>query len=237
MRKSVVAMRQSVVAPQEDDKEEAPKPSSTPPKELTPEQRKATLKEVRKEGGTVGVDLEGANRMGNTQFFCSGVSKPNGDLEFLMESVKAMNAPASKVVRAHQAHLGGAAHLGKMITTSNNDQVAVAAFVPKELQSSLKPLDWLQEVMDWYGGEVTQQGEELCLGVVKDLSGNAAGYEILIRHNSTDILQRHKLMAQDAHHHDDEIFGDEDMPGISEERRKSIFAARKSVTARKSVVA
>jgi len=205
-------------------------------KELTWEERKEKLKSVRKEGGKKGVDLEGASHMGNTQFFCSGLSEPEGDLELLLESLAAMNAPEPKKVRAHMERSGCSGHLAKMIVSASANQVAVAAYVPTALQELLKPSDWLTEVLEWYGGELVDQGDEFCAGIIKDIGGNGAGYEILARHHSTDILQKHKLMAQSDHAHDGdtETFGDDDLPGISEDRKKSIFAARKSLAASKS---
>lgn len=118
-----------------------------------------------------------------------------------------------------------------MIVSANPCQIQVVAHVPQALQKSLTPLDWLEEVMAWYGGDVVQTGPEICVGLVDNLNGWGLGYEINLRHHSTDILQRLGLMAQadHVHHHDDEVFGDDHLPGMSEERKKSIFQARKSL--------
>jgi len=141
-----------------------------------------------------------------------------------------MNAPQKKKTRAHEARAGCSAEVAKMIISANPCQIQVAAYVPKELQTSLGPLEWLQHVMDWYGGEVVQTGEELCFGTIDDLKGYGVGYEILCRHHATDILQSKGLMAQDSHHHEDEVFGDDHFPGMSEQRKKSICEKRKSMT-------
>ena len=45
-----------------------------------------------KKGGKRGVEIEGAADFGGLQFFFSAVDEPQGDFEFLDESVKAMNA-------------------------------------------------------------------------------------------------------------------------------------------------
>jgi len=203
----------------------------TAAKPLTAEERQGLMKNVRAEGGKKGVDLDGASHMGNTQFFVTTVDCPRGDMELLVESVKAMNAPAPKTQRAHMSATGGSGHLAKMTFAANMEQVVCVAYVPKDLHDKLKPLPWIQEVMDWYGGEVVDKGEEQCTGIISHLGGNGMGYEILARHKGTDILQRHKLMAEDAHHHDDEIFGDDDLPGLSEEKKKSIFAKRGTIRA------
>lgn len=200
---------------------------------LTSERRQAKVKAVRKEGGKLGVDLEGASHMGNTQFFCSYAAEPEGDHELVLECLKAMNAPEARVVRAHQERSGCAGNLAKMVVSANPCQIRVVAHVPKALQESLAPEAWLEEVMAWYGGDVVQTGPEICVGLVDNLNGWGLGYEINLRHHSTDILQRLGLMAQadHAHHHDDEVFGDDHLPGMSAERKKSIFQARKSLRA------
>jgi len=196
---------------------------------LTSTQRKGNLKAVQKEGGAIGIDLEGASHMGGTQFLCNYAKEPVGDYELLIESMKSMNAPAKKVTRAHEARAGCSADVAKMIVSANPNQIQVIAYVPKALQDKLKPADWLEEVMAWYGGDVKATGDEICVGTVDHLSGYGMGYEILVRHHSTDILQRLNLMAQADHVHneDDEIFGDDHLPGMSEERKRTINLARK----------
>lgn len=38
------------------------------------------------------MEIEGAADMGGLQFFCTAMDTPEGDLELLVESMKAMNA-------------------------------------------------------------------------------------------------------------------------------------------------
>merc|ERR1712187_921958 len=195
-------------------------------------ERKGNLKAVRKEGGMVGIDLEGASPLGGTHFFCNRVFEPKGDHELLIESVKAMNALEKKVKRAHEVRAGCSADVAKMIVSANPCQIQVAAYVPKALQNKLTPNDWLHEVMTWYDGTINFRcsSGEMCVGTIDDLQGYGMGYEPLVRHHSTDILQRLGLMAssEHIHHHDDEIFGDDDLPGMSEKRKTTIRQARKS---------
>jgi len=203
---------------------------------MTDEDRKACLKAVRKEGGKKGVDVEGASHLGNTQFFCTTVTEPNGDLELLLASVKAMNATEPKVVRAHMERMGCSGELAKIVVSAHKDFIAVVAYVPEALQESLTPKDWLEEVMDWYGGEVVTSSEETCGGIIEQVGGNGMGYEVLIRHHCTGVLQRLKLMAQSDHVHDgeDEVFGDDELRGMGEDRKKSIMEKRKSIMSMKS---
>jgi len=205
---------------------------------MTEEDRKACLKAVRKEGGKKGVDIEGASHLGNTQFFCTTVTEPNGDLELVLESVKAMNAKEPKVVRAHMERSGCSGELAKIVVSAHKDFIAVVAYVPEALQKSLTPKDWLEDVMHWYGGEVVSSSEETCGGVIEQLGGNGMGYEVLIRHHCTGVLQKLKLMAQSDHAHDgeDEVFGDDELRGMDEDRKKSIMEKRKSMRSMQSLM-
>merc|ERR1712242_424628 len=73
--------------------------------ELSAEERKGKLKEVRKEGREMAITLDGVSQMGGLSFFCESVEKPCGDIQLLLESVNAMNAKKSKKTRAHQEAL------------------------------------------------------------------------------------------------------------------------------------
>merc|ERR1712113_702942 len=107
-------------------KEEAPK---DPDKE-----RKDQLKKVIKEGGKRGVEIEGAADMGGLQFFCTAVEFPDGDLDLLVESMKAMNAKSDP---AEEERKGGSGHIGKMIFSAGSEQLAVVAYVPEAKQKEL----------------------------------------------------------------------------------------------------
>merc|ERR1719424_2175776 len=48
-------------------------------------------KKVSKEGGKRGVEIEGAADMGGLQFFCTSVDEPAGEVDWLYESLRAMN--------------------------------------------------------------------------------------------------------------------------------------------------
>merc|ERR1711870_137921 len=89
--------------------EEAPKEKT--PQELA-EDRKKQLKKVIKEGGKRGVEIECAADMGGLQFFCTSVDESQGDLEFLQECVKAMNAKSDPT---EEERKGGSGHIGKMV--------------------------------------------------------------------------------------------------------------------------
>merc|ERR1711937_532537 len=107
-------------------------------KELTPEQQaeeaKKKLKKVTKEGGKRGVEIEGAADMGGLQYFCTSVDEPEGDLDLLVESLKAMNA---KPVPGEEERKGCSGHIGKTIFSAGVDQLAICCYVPEEKQGEL----------------------------------------------------------------------------------------------------
>merc|ERR1719343_1800662 len=92
---------------------------------------KDKMKKVVKEGGKRGVEIEGAADMGGLQFFCCSVDMPEGDLEFLEESMKAMNAKSDPT---EEERKGGSGHIGKMIFSAGTEQLAICAYVPEPKQ-------------------------------------------------------------------------------------------------------
>merc|ERR1719388_296548 len=120
-------------------------PKETEPKELTPEQKaeehKKKMKKVIKEGGKRGVEIEGAADMGGLQFFCTSVDEPEGDLDLLVESLKAMNA---KPVPGEEERKGCSGHIGKTIFSAGVDRLAVVAYVPEDKVGALSCEEWLK---------------------------------------------------------------------------------------------
>merc|ERR1711982_40454 len=121
------------------------------------------LKKVKKEGGKRGVEIEGAADMGGLQFFCTSVDLPEGDLEFLQESMKAMNAKSDPT---EEERKGGSGHIGKMIFSAGTEQLAVVAYVPEEKQSELSSEEWLKAVLAIFSGEVVSASASVSVGKV-----------------------------------------------------------------------
>merc|ERR1712048_1316355 len=128
------------------------------------EERKKMLKRVVKEGGKRGVEIEGAADMGGLQFFCTSVDEPNGDLEMIVESLKAMNAQA---IPGDEERKGCSGHIGKTIFSAGTEQLAVAAYVPKSKQSELSCEEWIKSTLAIFQGEVASITPEICAGFVK----------------------------------------------------------------------
>merc|ERR1740120_142395 len=107
--------------------------------------KKDKLKKVVKEGGKRGVEIEGAGDMGGLQFFSTSVDMPEGDLDLLKESMKAMNQKSDPT---EEERKGGSGHIGKMIFSAGVEQLAVVAYVPEAKQSELVCKEWLQTVLN-----------------------------------------------------------------------------------------
>merc|ERR1712056_68700 len=130
-----------------------------------PEKKKADLlKKVKKEGGKRGVEIEGAADMGGLQFFCTAVDLPEGDLDLLVESMKAMNAKSDPT---EEERKGGSGHIGKVIFSAGAEQLAVVAYVPEEKQEALSCEEWLKAVLANFSGEVVSTAKDMCTATVK----------------------------------------------------------------------
>merc|ERR1712085_144965 len=118
-------------APKKDAPKKEGEKAAEPSAEDLEEDRKKLLKKVIKEGGKRGVEIEGAADMGGLQFFCCSVDEPQGDMEFLLESVKAMNNQPDP---GDEERKGCSGHVGKMIFSAGTEQLAVVAYVPEDKQ-------------------------------------------------------------------------------------------------------
>jgi len=186
-------------------------------KELTPEEqaeaRKKQLKKVIKEGGKRGVEIEGAADMGGLQFFCTSMDEPQGDIEFLVESMQAMNAKSDPT---EEERKGGSGHVGKMIFSAGTDQLAIVAYVPKEKQAELSCEEWLQKVVSGQtGGKVLTKAKDICTGCVPT-DGNKNVFPLKIREpmilEANNFLRKLGLFPEDDGSEDEFVFGDDDFP-------------------------
>merc|ERR1719310_1525005 len=133
------------------------------PEELA-EERQKQLKKVVKEGGKRGVEIEGAADMGGLQYFCTAVETPEGDLDLLEESMKAMNAKSDPT---EEERKGGSGHIGKMIFSAGAEGLAVVAYVPEEKLGDLSCKEWLEKVLSSQpGGKLANATNTLCKGFV-----------------------------------------------------------------------
>jgi len=193
------------------DKKADKKPDKKEEKSAEPD-RKAMLKKVIKEGGKRGVEIEGAADMGGLQFFSTSVDEPQGDLELLVESMKAMN---NKPIEGDEERKGCSGHVGKMIFSAGTEQLAVVAYVPEEKQGELSCEEWLKTVLANFGGKVKDVNKGICTGYVT-ADGNKNIFPLKIREpmilEANNFLRKKGLFPEDHSDDDDMVFGDDDFP-------------------------
>jgi len=129
-----------------------------PAREREELQEHAKLKRVMREGCECGVDMADTDGL---QFFCLHVQEPQGDLELLLESMKAMNWERQ----------GASGHIGKMIFSDGLEKLAVVAYVPEEKRAACSCEDWLKSVLRVVGGEIKEITRDLCSAVVTPNQG------------------------------------------------------------------
>jgi len=141
-------------APVEEDGEE-PYPEITygaaVPEKLTTEKNEKKMKKIVKEGGKRGVEIEGAADMGGLQFFCTTMLEPGGDVDWLYESMRAMNEKSDP---AEEERKGGSGRIGKMLISTDqaNTKVALVAYCPPAKHGELKADQWMKDIIAALGG-------------------------------------------------------------------------------------
>lgn len=182
--------------------------------------RKDKAKKVKKEGGKRGVEIEGACDLGGTGYFCTLVDEPEGEVMLLMDSVEAMNA---KPDPGSEERKGCSGHVGKMVFSINDDQVAAVAYVPTEKAAEVDKNEWLQSVIGPYNGTLiasTTDGRA-CGRIEQNLDKGIFPLKIrddLVR-SALDFLRAKKLFpeARKDDESSDILFGDDYEPPEYEE--------------------
>merc|ERR1712232_1176458 len=156
--------------------------------------------------------MGGAADMGGLQFFCTSVDMPEGDLDLLVESMKAMNAKSDPT---EEERKGGSGHIGKMIFSAGADQLAVVAYVPEAKQSELSCKEWLEKVLGLFAGKIGEAADDICTGYVKTDSDNNI-FPLKIRESmileANNFLRKKGLFPEDDEDDDEYVFGDDDFP-------------------------
>jgi len=176
------------------------------------EDRKKKLKKVIKEGGKRGVEIEGAADMGGLRFFSTSVDEPEGDMDMLTESMKAMNNQPDP---GDEERKGCSGHIGKTIFSAGVDQLAIVSYVPKEEQGNLNCKEWMQAILANFGGELVSEAADICTGRVL-ADGNKNVFPLKIREpmlfEANNFLRKKGLFPEDNSDDDDMVFGDDDFP-------------------------
>jgi len=167
-----------------------------------------------KEGGKRGVEIEGAAAMGGLQFFCTSVEEPDGDLELLETSLTAMNAESDPT---EEERKGGSGHIGKVIFSAGSEQLAALAYLPEEKKDQLDAIEWLEEVLILFGGQVCD-GSTCLLAkgyITADTQVNKFPLKMrepCIMQAITYLKKRGLFPDQDDDDGDEMVFGDDDFP-------------------------
>lgn len=198
--------------------DEAPAPP-TAERLKDPKMEKA-LKKVMKAGGKRGVEIEGAADMGGLQYFCTNMTEPNGDMDMLIECVKAMNEKSDP---AEEERKGGSGAIGKLIVSmaDNESEISLVAYVaPAKVKAGeTTAKKWLTDVAKnlGCGAEVMAGSSDyyaMC-NIKKDLDSGKVPVklrDVAITHG-LNYLRKHDLFPADDDDDDDEmVFGDEDFP-------------------------
>jgi len=188
------------------------------PERLKTDKMEKKMKKVLKEGGKRGVEIEGAADMGGVKYFSTKVLEPAGDLDLLVESVKAMNAKSDP---SEEERKGGAGHVGKTVMSMEKDNdLCICSYVPPSEVGQLKAKDWLEAILMKL--EVHKKG----LSVREDSGDNYAQIHIqnngetgvfclklrdYVIQNANVILTEKGLIPEAEDSDEDEmIFGDDD---------------------------
>merc|ERR1712032_645391 len=116
------------------------------------------MKKVLKEGGKRGVEIEGAADMGGLKYFCTKVDEPAGDLDMLVESVKAMNAKSDPT---EEERKGGSGKIGKTVfSMAEDNNLCIVCCVPKEEQKFISATEWLDDIKSKCGAAKVESREE-----------------------------------------------------------------------------
>jgi len=76
---------------------------------------------------------------------------PKGDVQLLTAAMDAMNAKSDDGAKERT---GCSGHVGKMIFSAGEDQVAIVAYVPKDKEPKVDVADWTKFVLESVGGTV-----------------------------------------------------------------------------------
>jgi hypothetical protein len=114
-----------------------------------------------KEGGKKGVDMAGMSDLGGVKFFNLSVETPEGDMELLEVVLQGMNV---EVDEAAEERKGGSGHIGKMLLSAGQKQLAVLCHVPKALQEATPTFsikEWAEAVAKAGSAKIVEETDEI----------------------------------------------------------------------------
>jgi len=172
------------------------------------------LKVVKKEGGKKGAEIAGAADMGGIEYFTTTCETPEGDPRLLEIVCQEMNV---KVDPTAEETKGGSGHVGKMLLSASDAQLAMVAYVPANKTSKISAKDWMQHLFTTFGcGEfVGEPSGKKAVGIVKQ-DKEKGKFPVKLRdeaiNSSIGLLKGKGLFPDKDDDSDEMVFGDDDFP-------------------------
>merc|ERR1712060_271902 len=186
------------------------------PDRLKGEKMEKKMKKIFKEGGKRGVEIEGAADMGGLQFFCTSMDEPNGDVDMLYESMRAMN---EKSKPGEEERKGGSGRIGKMIISKDQEdsKLAMVAYCPPAKQGTLTADVWMKDILAELGGGELLFGDATTAKALLVNDAEKEFYVLKLKDNaitfSINYLKKKGLFPDSNDDEDDDyVFGDDDFP-------------------------
>ncbi|CAD7936096.1 unnamed protein product [Amoebophrya sp. A25] len=188
------------------------------PERLTTDKLEKKMKKVIKEGGKRGVEIEGAADMGGLKYFCTKMLEPAGDLDMLVESVKAMNAKSDP---SEEERKGGAGHIGKVVMSmADDDNLCIVAYVPEDESKACNAKEWLEYVLKMCGakGVAIREDSSTNYAMVCVKNDGEKGVfclkmrDYVIQHANAFLRDKNLLPENVDESEDEMVFGDDDFP-------------------------
>ncbi|CAD7972105.1 unnamed protein product [Amoebophrya sp. A120] len=188
------------------------------PERLSEEKLEKKMKKVLKEGGKRGVEIEGAADMGGLKYFCTKVEEPAGDLDMLVESVKAMNA---KCDPSEEERKGGSGAIGKTVMSmAEGGALCIVCYVPAAELANNDAKDWLKKILffcDVPSVELREDSTAHYAMVSVKEDGEKGIFPIKMRdyviQNANKYLREKGLIPEvDDDSEEEMVFGDDDFP-------------------------
>mmetsp|Transcript_87820 Transcript_87820/g.223531 ORF Transcript_87820/g.223531 Transcript_87820/m.223531 type:complete len:248 (-) Transcript_87820:307-1050(-) len=122
---------------------------------------------VIEEGIRCGAEIKGAADDGDQMFVSISVDEATGDVELLVDSVKAMNLPFDSTGEGK----GGSGHTVKMVFSAGADQLAIVVYIAGKRGDG--SCEWLfSDVLDMFGGKIVGAAGGYYQGVIVADSDN-----------------------------------------------------------------
>merc|ERR1712060_344674 len=186
------------------------------PDRLKGEKMEKKMKKIFKEGGKRGVEIEGAADMGGLQFFCTTMDEPNGDVDMLYESMRAMNEKSDP---GEEERKGGSGRIGKMIISKDqaDSKLAMVAYCPPSKQDTLTADVWMKDILSELGGGEFLFGDETTAKALLKNDPDKGLFVLKLKDSaitySINYLKKKGLFPNGNDDDDDDyVFGDDDFP-------------------------